>query len=139
MATVKRVLCRERIRQVPRTFSWIDHRLVRDGHINRCSHEALALYLFLVTVADAEGLSFYSDTKLGGMLNMGLSVLISTRRELCEAELIVFRRPLYQVLSLDDPATRPPVAPTQRSCRGPDGAMSIGEVLRQALSEGEGQ
>ena len=60
MATQKRVLCPQRLRKVPRAFSWIDHRLVRDGHISRCSHEALALYLFLVTVADAEGLSYYS-------------------------------------------------------------------------------
>ena len=51
----KRVLSPERLRQVPRQFSWIDQRLVRDGHIDGCSPQALALYLFLVTVADAQG------------------------------------------------------------------------------------
>jgi hypothetical protein len=40
---------------------WIDQRLVRDGHIARCGPQALALYLLLVTVADAQGLSYYSD------------------------------------------------------------------------------
>ena len=54
----------DRIRKVPRQFSWIDHRLVRDHHIDRCSHGAAALYLFLVTVADAGGLSYYSDRTL---------------------------------------------------------------------------
>ena len=57
----KHVLCPARLRRVPRQFSWVDQRLVRDGHIGRCGSEALALYLFLVTVADAEGLSYYSD------------------------------------------------------------------------------
>lgn len=53
----KHPLCPDRIRKVPKQFSWIDQRLVRDRHIDRCSHRAAALYLFLVTVADAQGLS----------------------------------------------------------------------------------
>ena len=68
MAVIKRVLCRERLRQVPLQFSWIDHRLVRDRHICRCSAEALALYLFLVTVADGKGLSYYSDQTISRLL-----------------------------------------------------------------------
>ncbi len=57
----KRLLVPSRVRQVPRQFSWVDHRLVRDHHIERCDPPALALYLFLVTVADAKGLSYYAD------------------------------------------------------------------------------
>ena len=38
----KRVLCPERLRHVPHRFSWIDQRLVREGHIARCGPEALA-------------------------------------------------------------------------------------------------
>jgi hypothetical protein len=55
----KTLLSPSRRRQVPRQFSWIDQRLVRERHIGRCTSEGLALYLFLVTVADADGLSFY--------------------------------------------------------------------------------
>ena len=40
---------------MPRQFSWIDQRLVRDRHIQGRSPRALALYLFLCTVADAQG------------------------------------------------------------------------------------
>ena len=65
----KRVLCPERLRQVPQRFSWIDQRLVRDGHIARCGPQALALYLLLVTVADAQGLSYYSDKTAAGLLS----------------------------------------------------------------------
>ena len=57
----KRLLRPERLRAVPSQFSWLDHRLVRESHLDRCSTEALALYLFLVTVADAQGLSYYGD------------------------------------------------------------------------------
>jgi hypothetical protein len=64
MGVIKRVLCRERLRRVPPQFNWVDHRLVRDKHICRCSVQALALYLFLLTVADAEGLSYYSDAAI---------------------------------------------------------------------------
>lgn len=31
----------ERIRQVPRQFSWVDGRLVRDRHLDKCSHPYL--------------------------------------------------------------------------------------------------
>lgn len=53
-----------RLRRIPTQFSWVDHRLVRDRHIKSCSHPGAALYLFLVTVADQEGLSYYSDASL---------------------------------------------------------------------------
>ena len=60
----KRVLRPERVRVVPSRFSRLDHRLVRERHVDRCSTEALALYLFLVTVADAKGLSYYGDASV---------------------------------------------------------------------------
>ena len=68
MAVCKRLLRKDRLRQVPHQFSWIDHRLVRDRHISRCSADALALYLFLVTVADGQGLSYYADATICRLL-----------------------------------------------------------------------
>jgi len=133
MPTTKRILCPERLRRVPKSFSWVDHRLVRDRHISRCSHEALALYLFLVTVADAEGLSYYSDPSVGRLLDMNELLLASARRELCRVGLIAYRNPLYQVLSLDDPKAGPPVRPVRRPVKVGDEAISIGEVLRSAM------
>jgi|ERR1700736_5359517 hypothetical protein len=45
----KRLLCPQRLRTVPHQFSWIDQRLVREGHIARCGGaQALALYLLRV-------------------------------------------------------------------------------------------
>lgn len=136
MRTTKRILCPERLRRVPKAFSWVDHRLVRDRHISRCSHEALALYLFLVTVADAEGLSYYSDPAVGRLLDMNESTLASARRDLCRTGLIAYRDPLYQVLSLDTPEAGL-VAGSRRSseCSGGE-TISIGEVLRRAIGDG---
>lgn len=101
--TIKRVLCRERIRQIPAQFSWVDHRLVRDRHIERCDPPAAALYLFLVTVADGEGLSYYSDAALARCLSMSSARLGQARDDLLRSGLIAYQRPLYQVLALDVP------------------------------------
>jgi hypothetical protein len=97
----KTVLCRDRLRRVPAQFSWVDHRLVRHEHVRRCDCAALALYLVLVSVADAQGLSYYSDAKLAAMLSLSPQQLAEARRQLLAAELIAYERPLYQVLSLD--------------------------------------
>ena len=89
------------IRQIPPQFSWIDHRLVRDGYFERCSSEALALYLFLLTVADARGLSYYSQPSLMKQLNLGTLGFIQARAELINNRLITWKHPLYQVLALE--------------------------------------
>ena len=85
----KPILRPERLRHVPRQFSWIDQRLVRDRHIHGRSPEALALYLFLCTVADAQGASYYSDTTTGKTLTFSSTRLRDARTELIAAGLIV--------------------------------------------------
>ena len=117
----KRVLNPERLRKVPPQFSWIDHRLVREDYFLRCDHPAWALYLFLTSVADAEGLSYYSDASLMRRLKMDPLVLSASRQQLVQAGLIAYAKPLYQVLSLEP-------APAPRS-----GPMSVGELLRRAM------
>jgi hypothetical protein len=123
MAVVKRVLCRERLRRVPQQFSWVDHRLVRDRYICGRSAEALALYLFLVTVGDAEGLSYYSDESISRLLPLDAAALSRARQELTAAQLIAYRRPLYQVLALGECSlgTRP-----RRTAAEP---LAIGRIL----------
>ena len=132
MRTEKRILNARRLRRVPNTFSWVDHRLVREGRLRGLSHEAQALYLFLVTVSDAEGLSYYSDAKAAEALDMGVSALAPARRELLGADLIAYRYPLYQVLSLD---RTPTPIPDERAGHGRTDAQAapIGEVLAQML------
>lgn len=120
-----------RRRRVPPQFSWVDHRLVRDGHLQGRSASALALYLFLVTVADADGLSWYSDEALCRQLSCTVRQLNHDRDELQQAALIAWRRPLYQVLDLSPAcASRADQCTAQRH----DGeAMPIGAILQQML------
>jgi hypothetical protein len=124
----KRVLRPERLRRVPAQFSWIDQRLVREGHIQHCGAAALALYLFLLTVADRDGLSYYAERTLARYLSMDEAGVLAARVELMRADLIAYQAPFYQVLSLD-PAPPPRVhgvrsvaALLQRRAGGPSRA-----------------
>ena len=105
--TTKRILCAERLRRVPPGFSWVDHRLVRDGYLRRADAKAWALYLVLVTVGDEHGLSYYGDESLGRLLSLPVEQISGARRQLEAAGVITYERPFYQVLGLD-PAKRIP-------------------------------
>jgi hypothetical protein len=94
----KTVLNPERLRKVPPQFSWIDHRLVREDYFLRCDHPAWALYLFLTSVADAQGLSYYSDASLMRRLKMDSLLLHASRQQLIGVGLIAYESS-YQVLS----------------------------------------
>lgn len=105
---IKRVLVAQRVRRIPAQFSWLDHRLVRDRHIERCDAPACALYLFLVTVADAQGLSYYSQALIAKRLSMEPARLAQARADLVRLGLIAYESPFYQVLALDAPAVPVP-------------------------------
>jgi hypothetical protein len=118
----------QRRRRVPPQFSWVDHRLVRDGHLQGRSASALALYLFLVTVADADGLSWYSEETLCSQLSCAAAQLHRDRAELQQAALIAYRQPLYQVLDL---APAPVAVPS--AVRRAGEAVPVGEILTAIL------
>ena len=128
----KRLLCPKRLRRVPHQFSWIDQRLVRDGHISRCGGpHALALYLLLVTVGDSQGLSYYSDKTAARLLGLSQAELRQARSHLLGAGLIAYQDPLYQVLSLEPTLDREP--PTARSGQ----TLPLSAILRQIIEQGE--
>lgn len=137
---VKRILCSERLRRVPQRFSWLDQRLVRDKHLCGISHSSIALYLFLVTVSDADGLSYYSDASIEQHLNLTGLMIGQARMELCTAGLIVYSKPIYQVLSLEKPAVRHDAVVTcdraQRRHGDSSDLVALGDILRQAIGEG---
>lgn len=118
---------KNRIRKVPKHFSWVDHRLVRDRHIERFSHCAAALYLFLVTVGDANGLSYYGDKSIIKRLSMDQSMLQKARSNLIENGMIAWQEPIYQVLSLDirETAKRFPMGQPH----------SLKSIVKQAMEE----
>jgi hypothetical protein len=89
------------MRHVPAQFSWVDQRLVRDRHLDHLDVYAAALYLFLVTVADAQGLSWYGDASTARRLSMDEVRLRRARDDLIRAGLLAYASPLYQILALD--------------------------------------
>jgi hypothetical protein len=98
---VKTPVLKNRIRKVPKSFSWLDHRLVRDRYLENLNHGQAALYLFLVCVADDKGLSYYGDPALMKKLGMNQACLNEARSGLIRNHLIAWQKPIYQVLSLE--------------------------------------
>jgi hypothetical protein len=123
---VKEPVMKNRVRKIPGSFSWIDHRLVRQRYIESCTHEQSALYLFLVCVADARGLSYYSDKSIIRQLKMDMETLRQARSGLIKNNLIAWQEPIYQVLSLE-----PRVLP-----RSSGQMMSLAQVLAGAAGGG---
>jgi hypothetical protein len=128
----KHPICSERIRMVPSHFSWVDHRLVRDRYLETITHPAAALYLFLVTVADAQGLSYYSDAAIMTRLTMDAPTLDETRRNLIVAGLIAYKKPLYQVLSLEPQVLQPLPARTPL-----DKPLSLAQIFKQMIGDAQ--
>ncbi len=123
----------ERLRQVPEQFSWVDQALVQRHFIDRCDARAAALYLFLVTVADAQGMSYYGAATLAQRLHLSTEELGAVRAQLIELELIAYQAPLYQVLALPGSQTARRVAgtlPAPAALReGSAGPVSMAELL----------
>ena len=120
MKTFKQLLRPERLRRVPEQFSWVDHALVQRHLIDRCEARAAALYLFLVTVADAQGLSYYGSASLMQRLHLSAEELGAARRQLIELDLVAYEAPLYQVLAISAP--RAAAAPRTAAPPTPPGA-----------------
>ena len=133
MNTVKRVLCPDRLRQVPDQFSWVDQAFVQRHFIDRCDARAAALYLFLVTVADAQGLSYYSDSTLTARLHLTNEELAAARQQLIKLELIAYQPPLYQVLALPGTAPKTPAPMPAQTQIGPSshGSARLCGLLEQ--------
>ena len=135
MKTVKQLLRPERLRQVPEQFSWIDQALVQRHFIDRCDVRSAALYLFLVTVADAQGLSYYGSSSLAQRLHLSTEELGAARQQLIELELVAYQAPLYQVLAIPGtpvaPRT-PPASPAPTPAAGDTGGpVSLAQLLEQ--------
>jgi hypothetical protein len=128
----KHLLRPERLRPIPPSFSWVDHRLVRHEYLPRTDHRAWALYLFLVTVADAQGLSYYSDPSIGRHLNLDALSLSAARQQPSKIDLLAYRKPLYQVLALPEDPKASAAATTTRVGT----VQSVGDILRRAWEGG---
>ena len=139
MKAIKQLLRPERLRQVPQQFSWVDQALVQQHFIDRCESRSAALYLFLVTVSDAQGLSYYGASTLARRLHLSDEQFAAARQQLIDLDLIAYRSPLYQVLALPRIVAAPRPAPRAPATTGATAgantggqAVSLAELLQQA-------
>jgi hypothetical protein len=91
----------DRIRSIRGSFSWIDHRFLRQGFDQGLTRLEKLLYFVLIAVSNRDGVSFYSDERLVEILEIQhVHELTGARHELMGRGLIAFEQGIYQVLDL---------------------------------------
>jgi hypothetical protein len=81
----------DRIRRIRGSFAWLDHRLLREGHLEQMSLVDMVVYLFLVLVADRNGVSFYRKDVICKRLGIDWDQFEESKARLLERGLIAFR------------------------------------------------
>jgi len=102
-----------RIRKITGSFAFIQHRFLRDGFWASLDHHQLLLYMFLIIVADRNGLSYYSYDKICTLLGICVDDYIFARNALINKDLLAFDGNLFQVLSLPERVALPSAVPLQ--------------------------
>ena len=97
----------DRIRKITGSFAFIEHRFLHDGFWGSLDHHQLLLYLFLIIVADRNGLSYYNYDKICTFLRISVDEYLLARNALIDQDMIAFDGYLFQVLSLPEKVTRP--------------------------------
>jgi len=87
----------KKIRKIKGSFAWIDHRLMRNGFMETMTHQDIALYLFLILVADKNGVSFYRKEKICEAVSLDFSQFEIAKDRLINMKLVAFEA--YSVLS----------------------------------------
>ena len=86
------LLVPQRIRKVPHSFAWIDHRLRSEGFLERLRPEDIGLYLFLAIAADRNGLSCWRLDRIQRAVPcFDRHALWDARRRLAELDLLTYR------------------------------------------------
>ena len=97
-----KILCPNRVRRITGSFAFIEHRFLRDGFWESLSHRELLLYVFLLLVADRNGVSYYSYDKIYSLLKILMDEYLNARDALIDKDLIAFDGYFFQVLSLPE-------------------------------------
>jgi len=124
----------DRIRKISGSFAFIEHRFLHEGFWGNLDHHQLLLYLFLIIVADRNGLSYYSYDRICTLLRICVDEYILARNALIDQNLVAFDGYLFQVLSLPEKIIRPVsrILKTQEQMQAHDPA-TIGQLTLDAF------
>jgi len=124
----------DRRRAIRGSFSWIDHRFLREGFDEGLTRFEKLLYFVLVAVSNQDGVSFYSDARLAELLHTHFPLeLVSARNQLVARDLIAYEGGIYQVLDLpaDSPRKRPPSSPPRPQPTWPSSPPPVPQAPRR--------
>lgn len=128
-----------RVRYPKGAYGWVDLRIVTEGHLRGLGSEAALVYLFLCTVGNRAGISFWSRTRIAQMLNVTPEEINSALARLIAADLIAANDRVVQVLPIPDGCQRHLVDHdrTQQSAedRSPTKAQPIPDRVELAVSD----
>jgi hypothetical protein len=130
----KTILCPDRVRKIAGTFGFIEHRFLKEGFFYSLTHHELLLYLFLVLVADRDGLSFYGYDKICTLLRITVEEFILARDVLIYKDLIAFDGRTFQVLSLPRHGPKPIPLKGREQMQEKDPA-TIHQLITRSLGE----
>lgn len=136
-ASEKRVLSDSRRRTIPSSgFSWIDRRFLRDGFLREVNAQEALLYFFLCAAADKDGLSIWGDRRISMLLKLPETSVDRARMGLIDKDLVLYRAPIWQVLSLPAYPLGPGITGTLLPPPAPpvsDNPQPVGDLLRRFL------
>jgi hypothetical protein len=126
------LLCPDRVRRINGTFTFIEHRFLKDGFFFALSHHELLLYLFLALASDRDGLSFYSYDKITTLLRISVDEFILARDGLINKDLLAFDGLIFQLLSLPPHCPRPSPLKERKDMERKDPA-TIHQLITRSL------
>ncbi len=129
----KQPLKDHRVRKINGSFAWVSHRFLRQGYWSSLTRHELVLYLFLVMVADRQGMSYYGYDKICSLTAISMDEYIQARNGLIDKALIAFDGHLFQVLSLPKRISVMPASRVPEKHTGGRGLISIREILQKGL------
>ena len=131
----KKPLAPHRIRKITGSFAFIEHRFLRQGFWSSLSQHELLLYLFLVIVADRNGLSYYGYDKICSLLHITVDEYILARDLLTDKDLIAFDGTVFQVLSLPSTPSQCSMNTSGRQLTGCQTPAAIGPIIAKLFKE----
>ena len=123
-----------RIRHPRGAYGWVDLRIITDGYLQALDPAAALTYLFLCTVGNREGISYWSRARMARTLNLPLEAMDAALRVLIATDLIAATDRVVQVLPVPN---QNPIAPTQQTTPPPASTPSATTVEGRDVSEPE--